>query len=181
MLRARWFAVAATTLFSAALGFVVMPISAAESPAVARSTICGDAADLTVLPSPIAPWKGAPLRVMVVAEKPVDGALSLIAPDGSVAATSSDRHGGGPYSWFAETATPAAYVGGRRRTVRKQRLASGTRRRRSAPRCGGTRRRRSAPRCPRNIALGSTSDTGRRTPSGRAYGEITKRFDRSAA
>jgi hypothetical protein len=108
MLRARWFAVAAMTLFPVALGFVVWPVSAAESSAVARSTICGDAADLTVLPSPIAPWKGAPLRVMIVAEKPVDGALSLIAPDGSVAAASSDRHGGGPYSWFAEVATPAA-------------------------------------------------------------------------
>ena len=34
--------------------------------------------------------------------------LSLIAPDGSVAATSPDRHGGPPYSWFAEVAAPAA-------------------------------------------------------------------------
>ena len=60
------------------------------------------------LPSPLAPWKGAPLRVMVVAEKPVEGVLSLIAPDGSVAVKSPDRHGGPPYSWFAEVATPAA-------------------------------------------------------------------------
>ncbi|MEA2910460.1 MAG: hypothetical protein QOJ15_2541 [Bradyrhizobium sp.] len=60
------------------------------------------------MPSPLAPWKGAPLRVMVVAEKPVEGVLSLIAPDGSVAAKSSDRHGGPPYSWFAEVAAPAA-------------------------------------------------------------------------
>ncbi len=45
---------------------------------------------------------------MVVAEKPLDGALSLIAPDGHVATTSSERHGGAPYSWFAEVATPAA-------------------------------------------------------------------------
>ena len=63
---------------------------------------------MTVLPSPVAPWKGAPLRVMVVSEKPLDGALSLVAPDGSVAATSADRHGAAPYSWFAEVATPAA-------------------------------------------------------------------------
>jgi hypothetical protein len=108
MLLARWFAVAATTLLLVAVGFVVLLIPATGSPAVAASAICGDTADLTFLPSPIAPWKGAPLRVMVVAEKPVDGALSLIAPDGSVAATSSDRHGGAPYSWFAEVATPAA-------------------------------------------------------------------------
>ena len=35
-----------------------------------------------MLPSPLAPWTGAPLRVMVVTEKPVEGTLSLIAPDG---------------------------------------------------------------------------------------------------
>jgi hypothetical protein len=45
---------------------------------------------------------------MVVTEKPLEGVLSLIAPDGSVAAKSSDRHGGAPYSWFAEVAAPAA-------------------------------------------------------------------------
>jgi hypothetical protein len=45
---------------------------------------------------------------MVVAEKPIEGVFSLIAPDGSVAAKSADRHGGSPYSWFAEVAAPAA-------------------------------------------------------------------------
>jgi hypothetical protein len=60
------------------------------------------------LPSPIAPWKGAPLRVMLISEKPLDGVMSLVAPDGSVAAKSSDRHGGAPYFWFAEIKEPAA-------------------------------------------------------------------------
>ena len=69
---------------------------------------CEDAAELAVLPSPIAPWKGAPLRVLFAAEKPLEGELSLIAPDGSVAAKSRDRHGGPPYFWFAEVASPAA-------------------------------------------------------------------------
>ena len=41
-------------------------------------------------------------------EKPLDGELSLIAPDGSVAAQARARHGGPPYSWFAEVASPAA-------------------------------------------------------------------------
>jgi hypothetical protein len=68
---------------------------------------CGDP-ELSVLPSPVSPWKGAPLRVMVVIEKPVQGVLSLIAPDGSVAAKSPERHGGPPYFWFAEVAAPAA-------------------------------------------------------------------------
>jgi hypothetical protein len=68
---------------------------------------CGDP-ELSVLPSPLSPWKGAPLRVMVVIDKPVQGVLSLVAPDGSVAATSPERHGGPPYFWFAEVAQPVA-------------------------------------------------------------------------
>src|ERR1700686_1651973 len=97
MLLASRFAAAATALFL----FSTVDSSAA-------SGICEDAAELSVLPSPLAPWKGAPLRVMVVSEKPIEGVLSLIAPDGSVAAKSPDRHGGPPYSWFAEVAEPAA-------------------------------------------------------------------------
>jgi hypothetical protein len=65
-------------------------------------------AELAVLSAPIAPWKGAPLHVVFVAEKPLDGELSLIAPDGSVAAKSRERRGGPPYFWFAEVAAPAA-------------------------------------------------------------------------
>ena len=56
----------------------------------------------------MAPWKGAPLRVLFVAEKPLEGELSLIAPDGRVAANSHNRYGGPPYFWFAEVASPAA-------------------------------------------------------------------------
>jgi hypothetical protein len=100
MLRTRLPAVAATALL-----LVAAMVSGAE----AASGNCPDAADVTVLPSPLSPWKGAPLRVMVISEKPVQGMLSLIAPDGSVAAKSADRLGGSaPYSWFAEVAVPAA-------------------------------------------------------------------------
>jgi hypothetical protein len=73
-----------------------------------RTGTCEDAAELAVLPSPIAPWKGAPLRVIVAAEKPLEGELSLIAPNGSVAAKSRERHGGPPYFWLAEVAAPVA-------------------------------------------------------------------------
>jgi hypothetical protein len=69
---------------------------------------CDDAAELAVLPSPATPWKGAPLRVIFAAEKPIDGELALIAPDGSVAARSRERRGGPSYFWFAEVAAPAA-------------------------------------------------------------------------
>jgi hypothetical protein len=99
MLLARRIAAAATAL---------LLFSIVDSPAQAASGACGDAAELTVFPSPIAPWKGAPLRVMIISEKPLRGMFSLVAPDGSIAAKSSDRHGGAPYSWYAEVAAPAA-------------------------------------------------------------------------
>ncbi len=120
MLPGRRFAAAATAFLLIAGGFFVLLFSTVESPAAAASDGCATA-EVTVLPSPLAPWTGAPLRVMVIAEKPVEGALSLIAPDGKVAVKSSDRHEGPPYSWFAEVAAPAAgtwhatlrtYVGG---------------------------------------------------------------------
>ena len=52
--------------------------------------------------------EGRPLRAIVATEKPLDGELALIAPDGSVAAKSHDRLDGPPYVWFAEVASPAA-------------------------------------------------------------------------
>jgi hypothetical protein len=107
MLLARRIAAATASLLIAS-GFFILLFSIAASPAAAAPDACGDAAELTVLPSPLAPWKGAPLRVMIVAEKPIEGVLTLIAPDGSVAAKSADRHGGSPHSWFAEVAAPAA-------------------------------------------------------------------------
>jgi hypothetical protein len=69
---------------------------------------CDDAANIAILPSPVAPWKGAPLRVIMAAEKPLEGELSLVAPDGTVAAKSRQRHDGPPYFWYAEVNTPAA-------------------------------------------------------------------------
>jgi hypothetical protein len=108
MLRARRFAAAATAWLPVAGGLLVLLFSTAPSLAQAASGSCGEAADFTVLPSPLAPWTGAPLRVILVAEKPVEGVLSLVGPDGTVAVESPERHGGSPYSWFAEVATPAA-------------------------------------------------------------------------
>jgi hypothetical protein len=82
--------------------------SIGEARAEGSSAGCDDAAGIAVLPSPITPWKGAPLRVLFVAENPLDGELSLIGPDGRVAAQSRERHGGPPYFWFAEVTSPAA-------------------------------------------------------------------------
>ena len=88
--------------------FFAFLFTTAASTAKEPSNACEDVAGLSVLSSPTAPWKGAPLRVIFAVEKPFDGELSLIAPDGSVAAKSHERHGGPPYFWFAEVASPAA-------------------------------------------------------------------------
>ena len=65
---------------------------------------------MALLASPVAPWKGAPLRVLFTADDALEGEISLIAPDGSVADKSHERHGGPPYFWSAEIASPAAGI-----------------------------------------------------------------------
>ena len=108
LFRARRLTAAVTALSLMTGSFFVVLLSAVNARAESQSGICEDAAELAVLPSPLAPWKGAPLRVIFAVEKPLEGELSLIAPDGSVAAKSHDRLGGPPYFWFAEVATPTA-------------------------------------------------------------------------
>jgi hypothetical protein len=109
LLPARRFSAIATTasLLMASACFVGL-FSMGNVHAQGAAGACEEAAGLSVLPSPVMPWKGAPLRVIFAAEKPLDGELSLIGPDGSVAAKSRERHGGPPYFWFAEVKTPAA-------------------------------------------------------------------------
>ncbi len=87
--------------------FFVFLFSAGNSLAKDLPGNCEDTAELAVLVSPLSPWKGAPLRVVFAAEKPLEGEFSLIAPGGSVAAKSQERRGGPPYFWFAEVASPA--------------------------------------------------------------------------
>jgi hypothetical protein len=105
---ARQFAAAVTASLLIAGAFFAFFFSVVNAQAQVPFGLCEDAAELAVLSSPIAPWKGAPLRVVFAAEKPLEGELSLIAPDGSVAATSREQHGGPPYFWFAEVTSPAA-------------------------------------------------------------------------
>ncbi|MGP8123145.1 MAG: hypothetical protein ACLP8B_21805, partial [Xanthobacteraceae bacterium] len=97
-------AVTASLLVAGAL--LLLPFTVASAQA---QTGCDDA-EIAVLPSPLAPWKGAPLRVILTSEKPFAGELTLVAPDGSVAAKSNERHGGPPYFWYAEVASPAAGI-----------------------------------------------------------------------
>ncbi len=104
MLIARRFAAAATASLLTAGALFALLCSTAESQAKAGDG-CADA-DVAFLASPVAPWKGAPLRVLFSAEKPFAGELSLIGPDGRVAFSSRSPQGGPPYSWFGEVATP---------------------------------------------------------------------------
>src|SRR5215204_1398069 len=95
-------------MLAAAAASALLLFSPVASRAQGSAAACEDAAEIAVLPSPVSPWKGVPLRVLFTAEKPLEGELSLIAPDGTVAARSRERHGGPPYFWLAEVATPVA-------------------------------------------------------------------------
>lgn len=103
--RLRWSYRCAATTAVLSLACLISLLSAVQTRA---QSACEDAAELAVLVSPLAPWRGAPLRVVFAAEKDLDGELALIAPDGSVAARSRERRGGPPYFWLAEVAAPAA-------------------------------------------------------------------------
>ncbi|GAA3839970.1 hypothetical protein AFIC_002483 [[Pseudomonas] carboxydohydrogena] len=92
----------ASLLIAGVSFFSVSPVRAQTAGA------CTEGTDLAVLAAPAMPWKGMPLRVMFAAEKETRGELSLIAPDGSVAAKSGQQQGGPPYFWIAEVATPVA-------------------------------------------------------------------------
>ena len=104
MLSARPFAADATALLLGGALFVFLS-SAADTKAEDEGS-CGSASEIAVLSSPLTPSKGSPLRVLFASEKQLDGELSLIAPDGSVAAKSGERQGGPPYFWFVEVASP---------------------------------------------------------------------------
>jgi hypothetical protein len=104
MLRSGRLAAAAASLLLAGSFCVV---TRTDARAAGTAAGCQDAG-LAVLAAPLAPWKGAPLRVLVAAEEPLDGEFTLIAPDGSVAAKTNERNGGPPYYWIAEVAAPAA-------------------------------------------------------------------------
>ncbi len=108
MLSVRQLIGAATTALSLIAGAFLLALAAGNARAQSSAPACDATGEIALLPSPWAPWKGAPLRVMLVTEKPLQGEFSLTGPDGSVAATSRDRHGGPPYFWFTEIKAPAA-------------------------------------------------------------------------
>jgi hypothetical protein len=86
VLSARQFIGDATTALLLITGAFLLALAAGNARAQGSATpACDAAGEIALLPSPWAPWKGAPLRVMLVTEKPLQGELSLTGPDGSVA------------------------------------------------------------------------------------------------
>lgn len=88
-------------------GLGTAPVLAAKKEEALAAGECRELSGVAVQASPHAPWKGAPLRVLVVSEKPLAGDLAVIGPDGVQVTTSSQRRGGPPYFWVAEVAAPA--------------------------------------------------------------------------
>jgi hypothetical protein len=95
----------AGTLFLAPFSPAIAKTSSPKQRNSDASPACKDAS-LAMLASPMAPWKGAPLRVIFTADEPLKGVLLLIGPNGKAAATSTDQQGGPPYFWYAEVAAP---------------------------------------------------------------------------
>jgi hypothetical protein len=92
--------------FWAAAGLIVS-VGSAQAAKPAKAGDCSEVPGFAVLATPLSPWKGAPLRVVVVAEAAVEGTLTLRGPDGAVVATAPERRGGPPYFWLAEVPEPA--------------------------------------------------------------------------
>src|SRR2546428_10518652 len=61
-----------------------------------------------ILVSPEAPVVGGPLRVVAVSDRPLDGTLSCVAPDGGELAAPRARRRGPPHWWYLEAAAGAA-------------------------------------------------------------------------
>ena len=55
----------------------LLALAAGTAQAQGSAPACDAAGEIAVLPSRWAPWKGAPLRVMLVTEKPLQRELSL--------------------------------------------------------------------------------------------------------
>jgi len=101
------YAAVATLAALMAGAICALPTRALANEQTASAT-CEKTAGVSVLASPYAPWKGTPLRVVFTTEQAIDGEMSLVAPDGSVAVATADRRGGPPYFWVAEVKAPAA-------------------------------------------------------------------------
>jgi hypothetical protein len=68
------------------------------SRAAGREGSDGDA----IFVGPEAPVAGGPVRVVAVSDRPMDGTLALVGPDGELVGATRERRGGPPYWWYLE-------------------------------------------------------------------------------
>src|SRR5262245_6652187 len=82
--------------------------AAASAPASSSGTMatrapadasCAADPNVTIFASPDHVWTGAPLRILAVADKPIEAELVVAGPDGAAAGSSRDRHGTTPSWW----------------------------------------------------------------------------------
>ena len=57
---------------------------------------------VAIFTSPAAPVPGGPLRAMAVADRPLDVALTVLGPRGTLLERTRERRGGPPYWWYVE-------------------------------------------------------------------------------
>src|SRR5438067_1422470 len=83
---------------------------AVETSVVVEPATCEESPGVFLFVTPAVPWTGAPLRVVAVSDKPLDGSLDVMTNDGEAGAqvTSNARHGGPPYFWTTQLVTPTA-------------------------------------------------------------------------
>ena len=72
---ARQFAAAVTALLLVAGAFFVFLFTVSDLHAKDPGSSCAGAAEVAVLSSPIAPWRGVPLRVVFAAEEPLEASF----------------------------------------------------------------------------------------------------------
>jgi len=69
---------------------------------VAPPPTCVESPNVFLFVTPATPWTGAPVRVVALADEPLEGTLELAGT------TASERHGGPPYYWTAQIDAPTA-------------------------------------------------------------------------
>jgi hypothetical protein len=79
-------------------------VSSADAPDVAACPPRN--AGVVLLTSPRAPRAGQPLRVLAAGDRALDATLAITRADGTVVASSAERHGASPYFWIATLDAP---------------------------------------------------------------------------
>jgi hypothetical protein len=86
--------------------------------AAAPTPTCEESPGVFLFVTPATPYAGAPLRVVAISDKPLDGAIDLstdgadastpsATPSATPSTTSNERRGGPPYFWTTQIASPS--------------------------------------------------------------------------